>query len=168
MSRKLLYFYESLDAVSELCYRAGMVARDIRNHILTFGIPILGGGVGMYFVMPKSPPPPRVLNIPAETVTGSPNLSGPYTLVEFTDYECPPCRKLATALPNLIASYKGKLRFVVRQLPLPMHKNAFSAACAAEAAREQGKFPQMYDALMQSKLLSDEEVKKDKSPSGLR
>ena len=43
--------------------------------------------------------------------------------------------------------YKGKVRVVWRDLPLPFHPNAMPAAIAARAAGEQGKFWEMHDKL---------------------
>ena len=43
--------------------------------------------------------------------------------------------------------YKGKVRVVWRDLPLPFHPNALPAAIAARAAGEQGKFWEMHDKL---------------------
>ena len=41
----------------------------------------------------------------------------------------------------------GKLRLIVRDFPLPFHKNARPAANAAHCAGEQNKFWPMQDAL---------------------
>ena len=74
--------------------------------------------------------------------------NGDYTLIEFGDYECPPCRDVNKLLPSVMNDYKGKLRFVFRNYPLTtIHPFAMRAALTAEAAREQGKFWQTHDAL---------------------
>ncbi|HYP25663.1 MAG TPA: thioredoxin domain-containing protein [Blastocatellia bacterium] len=62
------------------------------------------------------------------------------TVVEFTDFQCPMCAKTHPVLDELVKEYNGKVRLVVRDYPLPQHENAFKAAEAAEAAREQGKY----------------------------
>ena len=67
----------------------------------------------------------------------------PYTMVEFTDYQCPFCQRFhATVYPELKKTYidTGKLRFFSRDLPLDFHANAMRAAMAARCARDQGKF----------------------------
>lgn len=70
------------------------------------------------------------------------------TLVEFTDYQCPSCAEQFPVLQRLITDMGDRLRVVVRDYPLTsIHANAFKAAEAAEAAREQGKYWE-YTALL--------------------
>ena len=93
--------------------------------------------------------------------------ASPYTLVEFMDYQCPPCRQTHSRLPAILESYKGKVRFTVRQYPLAMHVHAMPAALAAEAARAQGKFGAMNEALMTATDLSDAGIAKCAASVGL-
>lgn len=63
------------------------------------------------------------------------------TLIEFSDYECPFCkRSFDQLLPELKKNYidTGKLKLVYRNLPLPFHQNAYKEAEAALCARDQG------------------------------
>ena len=74
----------------------------------------------------------------------------PLTLLEFTDYQCPYCRRFqAEAWPQIKKNYidTGKLRFIVRDLPLQFHSSALPAAEAAHCAGEQGKFWEMHDLI---------------------
>lgn len=74
----------------------------------------------------------------------------PYTLVEFGDYQCPPCRQANTEIPETLQLCQGRVRFTFRNLPLvQIHPYAMRAAIVAEAAREQGRFWLMHDALYQ-------------------
>jgi protein-disulfide isomerase len=76
----------------------------------------------------------------------------PITLVEFTDYQCPFCRRFyINTLSEIKKQYisTGKVRLVLRDLPLGFHANARPAAQAAHCAREQGKFWEMHDALFE-------------------
>lgn len=69
------------------------------------------------------------------------NKSAPLTLVEFSDYECPFCkRSFDQLLPELKKNYidTGKLKLVYRDFPLSFHANAHKEAEAAECARNQG------------------------------
>src|SRR5882724_12015118 len=66
------------------------------------------------------------------------------TLVEFGDFECPACGAAYPIVTQLLNDYKGKITFVFRNYPLPVHPNA---PIAAEAAEAQGMFFEMYDAL---------------------
>jgi protein-disulfide isomerase len=77
--------------------------------------------------------------------------TAPVTLVEFTDYQCPFCRRFqAQDWPQLKRNYvdTGKLRFIVRDLPLSFHSNARPAAEAAHCAGEQGRFWPMHTGLL--------------------
>ncbi len=63
------------------------------------------------------------------------------TLVEFSDYECPFCKKTFTELlPELKKNYidTGKVRLIYKDLPLPFHQNAAKEAEAAQCAKDQG------------------------------
>jgi protein-disulfide isomerase len=75
----------------------------------------------------------------------------PLTLLEFTDYQCPYCRRFQSETwPLLKKNFidTGKLRFIVRDLPLQFHSAARPAAEAAHCAGEQGKFWEMHHALL--------------------
>jgi protein-disulfide isomerase len=70
------------------------------------------------------------------------------TLVVWSDFECPYCLKLEPLLRRAEQTYGRKLRVAWRNLPLEsLHANAMTAAEAALAAGEQGKFWPMHDAL---------------------
>jgi protein-disulfide isomerase len=72
-------------------------------------------------------------------------------LVEYGDYECPYCGQFYPIVKQVVAQYKDKIQYQFRNLPLTqIHKNAFSAARAAEAAALQGKFWEMHDLLYQN------------------
>jgi protein-disulfide isomerase len=70
------------------------------------------------------------------------------TLEEFSDFECPACRNLDPGLRKISRDYGDRVRWVFRNFPLTtIHKYAFVAARAAEAAGAQGKFWEMHDML---------------------
>ncbi|MBW2276911.1 MAG: DsbA family protein, partial [Deltaproteobacteria bacterium] len=79
------------------------------------------------------------------------------TIVEFSDYECPHCRKAHKKMRLLAAEYADEVRLVHRHLPLDrschplmrrqLHQRACEFAKATECAGEQGKFFEMNDAL---------------------
>lgn len=72
----------------------------------------------------------------------------PYVLVEFGDYQCPPCRAEYGSIKSLVAARQPRVGLVFRHYPLlQIHTAALPAAIYAEAAREQGKFGQMHDLL---------------------
>lgn len=70
------------------------------------------------------------------------------TVVEYGDYECPYCAAAAPVVKAGVAEFGDKIKFQFRNFPLVnLHRNAFAAARAAEAAALQGKFWEMHDAL---------------------
>jgi protein-disulfide isomerase len=72
----------------------------------------------------------------------------PVTIVEFSDYQCPYCQTWYQQTFNqLLANYPDQIRFVYRDLPLPMHPEAIPAAEAAHCAGEQGVYWMYHDAL---------------------
>ena len=89
----------------------------------------------------------------------------PVTIVVFEDMQCPYCQKLQSTLEQVRKKYGDKLRIVFKHNPLPFHDNAMDAAIAIEAARAQGKFWQMHDAVLQGqdKLLAADLVDKAKA-----
>jgi protein-disulfide isomerase len=102
---------------------------------------------------PEAEPAYTRYDIPTE---GFPSL-GPedaeIVLVEFSDYQCPFCKRWYDQVyQQLLTTYPGKIRLVYRNLPLTsIHPDAMSAAVAGLCAEEQGSFWQFHD-----KLFSDE------------
>jgi Na+/H+ antiporter NhaA len=73
----------------------------------------------------------------------------PVTLIEYGDFECPYCGQAESVIRELLSSFGDELQYVWRHLPLnDVHTRAQLAAEAAEAAAAQGKFWEMYDALL--------------------
>ncbi|MGD0530019.1 MAG: thioredoxin domain-containing protein [Polyangiaceae bacterium] len=79
-------------------------------------------------------------------LTGSP-FRGPedahVVVVEFADFECPFCQKIAPELEAIWEKRRDKVRFVYKFMPLPMHPHGEIAARAGIAAQMQGKFWEM-------------------------
>jgi protein-disulfide isomerase len=72
------------------------------------------------------------------------------TIVEVSDFQCPFCKRVEPTLTQLSQDYKGKLRVVWRNNPLPFHQNALPAAELAMEAHAQGgseKFWKAHDKL---------------------
>lgn len=71
-------------------------------------------------------------------------------IIEYSDFECPFCGKyVRETYPKIDENYikTGKIKYLFRDLPLPIHPNAMQAARAARCAGEQGKFWEMHDRL---------------------
>lgn len=94
----------------------------------------------------------------------------PVTIIEFSDFECPYCGAFYGSHEGLISQFKqrdpswepaypkiieeyvetGKVRYVMRDLPLNFHRYAQKASEAAECAGEQDKFWEMHDILFEN------------------
>lgn len=84
------------------------------------------------------PSGPVKVSVDNDPVLGDKN--APLTLIEFSDYECPFCKRAFTdVLPELKKAYidTGKVKLVYRDFPLSFHANAEKEAEAAECARSQ-------------------------------
>lgn len=90
------------------------------------------------------------------------------TIIAFTDYQCPFCKRVQPTLEKLRSHYGRDIRIVHKHNPLPMHPRAEPAAMAAEAAGRQGKFWQMHDKLYQdTRALTDENIERYAKELGL-
>lgn len=73
------------------------------------------------------------------------------TIVEYGDYQCPPCGNLHPEMKKLKNEFGDRIRLVFYQFPLSqIHRNARDAAHAAMAAKMQGKFWEMHDMLYEN------------------
>ncbi len=80
-------------------------------------------------------------------------------LVEFSDFQCPACKATEPAVDAVTKEFADRIVFGYRHFPLDQHAYAKRAAAAAEAAKRQGKFWEMHDALFTNQeTLSDETV----------
>lgn len=69
-------------------------------------------------------------------------------LIEFSDFQCPYCAEAHKTLKQLMATHQDEVTLVYKHFPLtPVHPEAMSAAKAAWAASQQGKFWEYQDAL---------------------
>lgn len=78
----------------------------------------------------------------------------PVTIISFSDYECPFCKRAEETVHQVLAAYPDKVRFVHRDFPLDFHANARPAAQAARCAEDQGKFWEMHEKLFTTDDLS--------------
>jgi protein-disulfide isomerase len=70
------------------------------------------------------------------------------TIVEFADYQCPYCARAEATVHAIEQSHPGDVRFVFKNLPLPIHDRAHLMARAALAAGAQGHFWEMHDRML--------------------
>ena len=71
----------------------------------------------------------------------------PVTIVEFSDYQCPACRRAQQALSVVLGEFPGRVRLVYKDFPLRFHAGAEPAAVAARCAAEHGRFWEYHDFL---------------------
>jgi protein-disulfide isomerase len=69
------------------------------------------------------------------------------TIMEFSDFQCPSCKRAQQALGQVMKEFDGQVRLVHRDYPVPSHKGAFPAAEAARCAAAQGAFWEYHDLL---------------------
>jgi protein-disulfide isomerase len=89
---------------------------------------------------------PKVALIDHRAVLGNPR--APITIVEYTDLQCPFCRKEREVLLQLFQRYGDSIRLVVKQLPVvELHPHAMDGALMFEAIARQdpNKAYKLYD-----------------------
>ena len=86
----------------------------------------------------------KVLRDPEIPVAGNPK--GDITIVEFFDYNCPYCRKLAPDLHQVVAE-DGKIRLVLKDWPILGPVSVYASRLAL-ATKYQDKFIEAHDALI--------------------
>ncbi len=100
-------------------------------------------------------PPSIQVAYDAAPVLGNPK--APVTIVEFSDFQCPYCKKTEPTLKALLAKYDGRVKLAFLDFPLTeIHGQAEQAAEAARCAGEQGKFWEYHDSLFAEQSELDE------------
>ena len=116
----------------------------------------------------KPPPVARVaVSTDGAPVRGAAN--APVTIVEFSDFECPFCKRAHPTLTQLLKDYAGKVKVAYRDFPLEsIHPQARRAAEAARCANDQAKFWEYYDMLFtESPKLGPEDLKRYAAQVGI-
>src|SRR5215468_997823 len=101
---------------------------------------------------------------PATHVKGP--ADAPFTIVEFSDFECPACGHAFGDLRNLVRT-RSDVKLVFRHFPLDsrcnremqqqLHPDACQAAAAAECAGQQDRFWEYHDLLFEHQKALDRE-----------
>lgn len=82
----------------------------------------------------KAPDVPKVTK--DDKVRG--DRDAPIALIEYSDLECPFCKRFHPTAQQVVDEYKGKVMWVYRHFPLSFHQNAQKEAEASECAYELG------------------------------
>jgi len=90
----------------------------------------------------------------------------PITMIVFSDYECPFCRRAESTVEEVLKKYEGKIKYVFRDYPLPFHSKARPAAVAANCAIPQNKYFEYNNKLFVTDL-SPENFKKIATDLGM-
>jgi protein-disulfide isomerase len=91
-------------------------------------------------------PPSVEVSVDPGRVRGDPK--APVTIIEFSDFSCPFCRKAESIISQVLARYPGQVKLGYRDFPLEtLHPQAELAAEASRCAGEQGKYWQYHDLL---------------------
>lgn len=70
------------------------------------------------------------------------------TIIEYSDLECPFCKRFHPTMLQVIKDYGSDVRWVYRHFPLAsLHSQAVAEANATECAAEQGKFWELADKI---------------------
>lgn len=76
----------------------------------------------------------------------------PVTIVEFSEYQCPFCKRYVDeTYGRILEEYEGKIRYIFRDYPLAFHPHAQKTAEAAHCAGDQGKYWEMHDLLFENR-----------------
>jgi protein-disulfide isomerase len=86
-----------------------------------------------------------LMSDPESPIVGNPN--GDVTIVEFSDYQCPYCKRAHAAVKSVLAA-DSKVKLVFKDLPI-LGEPSRIAAVAALAARAQNKHLAFHNALME-------------------
>jgi protein-disulfide isomerase len=95
-----------------------------------------------------TPPPMTRVAVSTDGAPVKGPAAAPVTIVEFSDFHCPFCKRVNPTLEQVVAQYGDRVRIVFRDYPIDqLHPGARKAHEAARCAHEQGKFWAYHDLL---------------------
>jgi len=120
---------------------------------------------------PPGPPPEDLskvhkIDVGKSYIKGDKNAK--VTIVAFHDFQCPFCARFHPIVNEVVKAYPTGVRYIIKNFPLSFHQQAKSAAKAALAAGEQGKYFEMVDLVIKNnRVLSDEKYREFAKGLGL-
>ncbi len=113
------------------------IAIVIAGALIAVAVYFSGGGTGApsQAQQPTQPTGPSKADIvavaPTDHVFGNPN--APIKIIEYTDLECPFCKRFHGTMKQVVTEFDGQVAWVIRNFPLEqLHPNAPALAEAAE------------------------------------
>ena len=155
---KLSHFYSVLVV---LAFAVGILVGYVawgRNPTVTVAAPSAAQPSGPVVEAPlPTQSPYKRYDIPTDGYPSLGPANAKITIVEFSDFQCPFCRRFhADTYHALLDAYPGQIRFVYRNLPLTsIHPNAMPAAIAALCANDQNAFWDYYEKLFTNDTLDE-------------
>ncbi|MGV3731449.1 MAG: DsbA family protein [Sphingopyxis sp.] len=146
------------------------VAMIRRELLILFGLVLVGAATS--YLLQSTRPLGRYVGDNASAVQiltgkGSPEVltgAADLTLVVFTDYQCPACRKADPAMRAAIAK-DGNIRVVYKDWPI-FGERSERAAEVALAARHQGIYAPVHHSLMRSRSFDDSALRQTIQEAG--
>lgn len=80
------------------------------------------------------------VEVTAEPAMTRGTLPAPVVIVEFSDYQCPFCRRASQALAAVLPEFAGRVAVVFKDFPLSIHPRARAAHEAARCAGPHGRY----------------------------
>ncbi len=163
-----------------LLYAAGGInsnLQQINTNLANLEINVQGGGTQLQptaTVAPTATPQqqPTGPNIKLEGLVVKGDPDAPITIVEYSDFQCPFCKRFFdNTLPSIMQDWidEGKAKLYYKHFPLnQIHPQAQKAAEAAECALDQDKFWEMHDKIFENQgAIGVADLKKYAEESGL-
>ncbi len=118
------------------------------------------------FQLLLEPPRAPVTLSPQDPAEGPEN--APVVIVEFSDFQCPYCRRVARTLKRIRRRYGELVRVVHKPFPIASHSRSRAAAEAALCAADQGKYEAFHDWIFEhGNQLGDEQLAGEAKALGL-
>lgn len=99
---------------------------------------------------PPKQPSAQAANIKLDGLPFRGSANAKVTIVEYSDFQCPFCKRAYPTVQQVMKDYDGKVKFYYKAFPLSFHQNAEKSAEAYYCALEQGKQWEYHDKLFEN------------------